>query len=81
MIKYFKQGHLRPLSESSTQRLLKCQNVLSFHPNHNVKAIVKNLIEHMDEFKDWDDRRYYNIDTLKLLSANNALRSLDEVVR
>jgi len=42
---------------------------------------VKNLIEHMDEFKDWDDRRYYNIDTLKLLSANNALRSLDEVVR
>jgi nucleoside-diphosphate-sugar epimerase len=59
----------------------KAENVLSFHPNHNVKAIVISLIEHMDEFKDWDNPRNYNIDTLKLLSANNALRSLDEVVR
>jgi hypothetical protein len=45
-----------------------------------VKAIVKNLIEHMDDFKDWDNARYYNVDTLKLLS-NNSLRSLAEVAR
>jgi nucleoside-diphosphate-sugar epimerase len=32
----------------------KAENVLSFHPNHDVKSIVKNLIEHMDEFRDWD---------------------------
>ena len=59
----------------------KAENVLSFHPNHNVKAIVKHLIEHMDEFKDWDNPQYYNIDTLKLLSANNGLRALAEVSR
>jgi nucleoside-diphosphate-sugar epimerase len=59
----------------------KAENVLSFHANHNVKAIVKNLIEHMDKFQDWDNPQYYNIDTLKLLSANNSLRSLAEVAR
>ena len=45
-----------------------------------MKAIVKNLIENMDAFKDWDNARYYNVDTLKLLS-NNSLRSLAEVAR
>jgi hypothetical protein len=35
----------------------------------------------MDEFKDWDNPQCYNIETLKLLSANNGLRSLAEVVR
>lgn len=30
----------------------KAENVLSFHPNHDVKSIVKNLIEHMDKFQD-----------------------------
>src|ERR1700728_3474609 len=59
----------------------KAENVLSFHPNHNVKAIVKNLIENMDKFQDWDNPQYYNIDTLKLLSANNGLRALAEVTR
>ncbi|MGA8492977.1 MAG: SDR family oxidoreductase [Terriglobales bacterium] len=59
----------------------KAENVLSFHANHNVKAIVKNLIENMDKFQDWDNPQYYNIDTLKLLSANNGLRALAEVTR
>ena len=59
----------------------KAENVLSFHPNHDVKAIVKNLIEHMDEFQDGDNPQHHNIDTLKLLSAKNALRWLAEVVR
>src|ERR1700684_1651024 len=58
----------------------KAENTLSFHPNHNVKCIVKNLIEHMDRFSDWDNPQYYNIDTLKLLSENgDRLRSLVEV--
>jgi len=46
----------------------KAENVLSFHPNHDVKSIVKNLIENMDRFHDWDNPQYYNIETLKLLS-------------
>jgi len=49
----------------------KAENTLSFHPNHSVKAIVKNLIENMVKFSDWDNPQYYNIDTLKLLAAKN----------
>ena len=59
----------------------KAENVLGFHPNHNVKAIVKNLIEHRNEFQDWDNPQYYNIEALKLLSAKNGLRALAEVTR
>ena len=59
----------------------KAENVLSFHPNHDVKKIVKNLIEHMDQYNDWDNPQYYNIDTLKLLAANKGLRNLAEVTR
>jgi len=59
----------------------KAENVLSFHPNHDVKKIVKNLIEHMDDFSDWDNPQYYNIDTLKLLAASKGLRNLAEVTR
>jgi nucleoside-diphosphate-sugar epimerase len=57
----------------------KAENVLSFHPNYDVKCIVKQLIEHMDKFQDWDNPQYYNIETLKLLAAQNKLRSLAEV--
>lgn len=57
----------------------KAENVLSFHPNHDVKKIVKNLIEHMDDFSDWDNPQYYNIDTLKMLAAKQGLRNLAEV--
>jgi hypothetical protein len=35
----------------------------------------------MSDFQDWDNPQYYNIDTLKLLSANNGLRALAEVTR
>jgi nucleoside-diphosphate-sugar epimerase len=58
----------------------KAENMLSFHPNHDVKSIVKDLIEHMDEFQDWDNPQYYNIETLKLLSAKG-LRTLAGVGR
>jgi nucleoside-diphosphate-sugar epimerase len=57
----------------------KAETTLSFHPNHDVKSIVKDLITHMDEYKDWDNPQYYNIETLKLLQAKG-LRSLAEVV-
>jgi nucleoside-diphosphate-sugar epimerase len=58
----------------------KAENTLSFHPNHSVKCIVKNLIEHMEKFRDWDNPKYYNLETLKLLSATgDRLRTLVEV--
>jgi nucleoside-diphosphate-sugar epimerase len=58
----------------------KAKNVLSFHPNHDVKAIVKNLIAHMSSFQDWDNPQYYNIETLKLITAKNGLHNLAEVL-
>ncbi len=58
----------------------KAENMLSFHANHSVKRIVKNLIENMEKFQDWDNPQYYNIDTLKLLkSRKQELRDLAEV--
>jgi nucleoside-diphosphate-sugar epimerase len=59
----------------------KAENMLSFHPNYSVKCIVRNLIENMDKFSDWDNPQYYNIETLKLLSANgDRLSTVAEVV-
>ena len=49
----------------------KAENVLSFHPNHSVKCIVKNLIDNMNRFTDWDNPQYYNIEMLKLLAAGS----------
>jgi len=57
----------------------KAENMLSFHPNYDVKCIVKQLIENMERFHDWDNPQYYNIETLKLLSQTNSLRSLAEI--
>ena len=66
-----------PQLQSSIQ---KAENMLSFHANHSVKRIVKNLIENMEKFQDWDNPQYYNIDTLKLLkSRKQELRDLAEV--
>lgn len=39
----------------------KAANVLSFHPAGTIKAIVENLIENMDKFRDWDNPAYANI--------------------
>jgi nucleoside-diphosphate-sugar epimerase len=45
----------------------KAENVLSFHPDHDVKSIVRNLVEHLEEFQDWDNPAYYNIQVLKAM--------------
>lgn len=39
----------------------RAKNVLSFHPRQDVRSIVRHLIEHKDEFSDWDNPAYYNI--------------------
>jgi nucleoside-diphosphate-sugar epimerase len=56
----------------------KAENVLSFHPHHDVKRIVQNLIENMEKFKDWDNPLYYNLETLKLIRVGK-LRGVAEV--
>lgn len=54
----------------------KARNVLSFHPHHCVRSIVRNLIHNMDKFSDWDNPLYYNIVTFKALEA----RGLEQAV-
>jgi nucleoside-diphosphate-sugar epimerase len=48
----------------------KAANMLGFHPRFNVKDIVKELVENLDSFKDFDNPEYYNIRTFKDLDAN-----------
>ncbi len=45
----------------------KAQNVLSFHPRYDIKMIVKDLVEHMDEYGDFEKDEYYNIRVFKKL--------------
>jgi nucleoside-diphosphate-sugar epimerase len=47
----------------------KAENVLSFHPQHNVSSIVANLIEHRAKFHDWDNPVYYNLQAFKKLET------------
>ena len=47
----------------------KAENVLSFHPQHDVKSIVANLIEHRTRFDDWDNPVYYNLQAFKNLAG------------
>ena len=43
----------------------KAANVLSFHPTGTVASIVANLIGHREQFQDWDNPAYSNIQTFK----------------
>jgi len=45
----------------------KAINMLSFKPKHDVPAILDNLIENMDKFKDFDNPAFYNIQVFKKL--------------
>jgi len=39
----------------------KAKTVLGYEPKYSIPDIVRNLYEHRDEFKDYDDDNYYNI--------------------
>lgn len=41
----------------------KAANVLSFHPTGTVKSIVDNLLDNREQFQDWDNPAYSNIQT------------------
>jgi nucleoside-diphosphate-sugar epimerase len=47
----------------------KAKNVLSFHPQHDVRGIVRQLIKEMDKFSDWDNPAYYNIRIFRKLES------------
>ena len=43
----------------------KAKNVLSFHPQHDVRGIVRQLIREANKFSDWMNPAYYNIQVLR----------------
>lgn len=48
----------------------KATNVLSFRPRHDVDSIVRELITHRDEFSDFGNPRYHNIEVFKALPSH-----------
>lgn len=63
--------HVRDLRNYKVS-IQKAENVLSFHPNNNVRSIIESLVQNMETFQDWDNPLYYNILTLKGLDAKNS---------
>jgi hypothetical protein len=39
----------------------KAANVLSFHPQEDVKSIVCGLLDNLEKFSDWENPEYSNI--------------------
>lgn len=54
----------------------KAKNVLSFHPAHDVKTIVGDLIDNMDKFKDWDNPLYSNIASFKTIDSDLEIHAM-----
>lgn len=50
--------------------IAKANTVLSFHPHHEVRDIVKNLIANSGKCSDWDNPAYYNIHVFRGLDAH-----------
>jgi len=53
----------------------RAATILSFHPHHSVKSIVRNIITNMDKCSDWDNPAYYNIQVFKALEKQQPLES------
>lgn len=49
----------------------KAINTLSFKPKHDVDKILDGLVENLDQFKDFDNPSYYNIQVFKSLGLEN----------
>lgn len=54
----------------------RAKNVLGFHPQHNIKSIVRNLIANMSKCNDWDNPNYYNIQVFKGLDEGERARPM-----
>lgn len=54
----------------------KAKNVLSFHPQHDVRGIVGQLIAQMSRFSDLNNPAYYNIQVFRELEKGISSHSL-----
>jgi nucleoside-diphosphate-sugar epimerase len=53
----------------------KAGNVLSFAARQDIQAIVNELAQNLDAFRDFDNPAYYNIETFKALDARRNTQS------
>lgn len=58
----------------------KASNVLSFHPAGDVRSIVRNLIDNMRKFEDWDNPLYSNIQSFKKIESEIDVHSMTAVL-
>ncbi|MDD8012722.1 MAG: NAD(P)-dependent oxidoreductase [Acidobacteriota bacterium] len=49
----------------------KARRVLSFHPKHDVESIIKDLVDNLPKFKDFDNPAYYNIQVFRGLEKKD----------
>ena len=54
--------------------------MLSFHPQHDVRAIVRQLVNERSRFSDWKNPSYYNIRVFRALENGIGSHTLGEVV-
>ena len=58
----------------------KAKNVLSFHPAHDLKSIVSDLIDNMDHFQDLDNPNYSNIMTFRAIDSSIEMQAKEVTV-
>jgi nucleoside-diphosphate-sugar epimerase len=58
----------------------KAKNVLSFHPQSDVRGIVRQLIKEIDKFSDWDNPEYHNIQVFRKLEKTVSNHALGQLV-
>jgi nucleoside-diphosphate-sugar epimerase len=54
----------------------KAANVLSFHPQGDVKSIVRGLLANVQKFRDWDNPAYSNIQTFRRIARKMELPAM-----
>ncbi|MFO7974569.1 MAG: SDR family oxidoreductase [Candidatus Hydrogenedentota bacterium] len=50
----------------------KARTYLGFNPKHSVADMVRNLYQHLDEYGDFSEKRFYNIQVFKELQETKA---------
>jgi nucleoside-diphosphate-sugar epimerase len=58
----------------------RAKNVLSFHPQQDVRGIVRQLLKQMDKFSDWRNPAYYNIQVFRELESGISNHALGKLV-
>ena len=58
----------------------KAKDLLSFNPQHDVRAIVRQLVAERSKFSDWENPSYYNIRVFRALENGIGSHTLGQVL-